>query len=548
MSNRVSYIHGASLTPMIGETIGANFDRVVASYPERDAVVVRHQDVRWTYAEFGARVDRVARALVAIGLRPGDRLGIWAPNCAEWLLVQYASAKAGVILVNVNPAYRTSELEFVLEQSGCRVLISARAFKSSDYVAMVKEVAPRCQALERTVFLDSGDWEELLAAGDGVAAGDGELSLPAGLQFDDAINIQYTSGTTGFPKGATLTHHNILNNGFFIGETCRYTPEDRVCIPVPFYHCFGMVLGNLACTTHGACMVIPAPSFEPRATLEAVQDERCTSLYGVPTMFIAELDLPEFDEFDLTSLRTGIMAGSPCPVEVMRNVIDRMHMAEVTICYGMTETSPVSTQTSADDDIDHRTSTVGRVHPHVEIKIIDPTTGACVERGMSGELCTRGYSLMLGYWNDPEQTAGAIDSAGWMHTGDLATMDHDGYINIVGRSKDMIIRGGENIYPREIEEFLYTHPEIKDVQVVGVPDERYGEEITAFVIERTPGTVNAEALREYCHGKIAHYKIPRYVMPVEEFPMTVTGKIQKFKLRDQAIEWLDLHSAIVDTA
>ena len=548
MSNPISYIHGASLTPMIGETIGANFDRIVASYPERDAVVVRDQDVRWTYAEFGARVDRVARALVAIGLRPGDRMGIWAPNCAEWLLVQYGSAKAGVILVNVNPAYRTSELEFVLNQSGCRVLISARAFKSSDYVAMVKEVAPRCPTLERTVFLDSGDWEELLAAGDGVAAGDGEVSLPAGLQFDDPINIQYTSGTTGFPKGATLTHHNILNNGFFIGETCRYTAEDRVCIPVPFYHCFGMVLGNLACTTHAACMVIPAPSFEPRATLQVVQNERCTSLYGVPTMFIAELDLPEFDEFDLTSLRTGIMAGSPCPVEVMRNVIDRMHMAEVTICYGMTETSPVSTQTSADDDIAHRTSTVGRVHPHVEIKIIDPTTGACVARGVSGELCTRGYSLMLGYWNDPEQTAGAIDSAGWMHTGDLATMDQDGYLNIVGRSKDMIIRGGENIYPREIEEFLYTHPEIKDVQVVGVPDERYGEEIAAFVIERTPGTVNAEALREYCHGKIAHFKIPRYVMPVDEFPMTVTGKIQKFKLRDQAIEWLDLHSAIVDTA
>ena len=548
MSNRMSYIHGASLTPMIGETIGANFDRIVASYPERDAVVVRHQDVRWTYAEFGARVDRVARALVAIGLRPGDRMGIWAPNCAEWLLVQYASAKAGVILVNVNPAYRTSELEFVLKQSGCRVLISARAFKSSDYVAMVKEVAPRCPALERTVFLDSDDWEELLAAGDGVAAGDGELSLPTGLQFDDPINIQYTSGTTGFPKGATLTHHNILNNGFFIGETCRYTAEDRVCIPVPFYHCFGMVLGNLACTTHAACMVIPAPSFEPRATLEVVQDERCTSLYGVPTMFIAELDLPEFDEFDLTSLRTGIMAGSPCPVEVMRNVIDRMHMAEVTICYGMTETAPVSTQTSADDDIDHRTSTVGRVHPHVEIKIIDPTSGSCVERGMSGELCTRGYSVMLGYWNDPEQTAGAIDPAGWMHTGDLATMDQDGYVNIVGRSKDMIIRGGENIYPREIEEFLYTHPEIKDVQVVGVPDERYGEEIAAFVIERTPGTVDAEAVREFCRGKIAHFKIPRYVMPVEEFPMTVTGKIQKFKLRDQAIEWLDLHGAIVDTA
>ena len=542
MSNPVSYIHGTSLTPLIGETVGANFDRIVGLYPDRDAVVVRHQDVRWTYAEFGARVDRVARALVGAGLGPGDRMGIWAPNCAEWLLVQYASAKAGVILVNVNPAYRTSELEFVLNQSGCRVLISARAFKSSDYVAMVKEVAPRCGALERTVFLDSGDWEELLAAGDA------ELSLPAGLQFDDPINIQYTSGTTGFPKGATLTHHNILNNGFFIGETCRYSPEDRVCIPVPFYHCFGMVLGNLACTTHAACMVVPAPSFEPRATLDAVQSERCTSLYGVPTMFIAELDLPEFEEFDLTSLRTGIMAGSPCPVEVMRNVIDRMHMAEVTICYGMTETSPVSTQTSADDDIEHRTSTVGRVHPQVEIKIIDPASGACVERDVPGELLTRGYSVMLGYWNDPEQTAEAIDSAGWMHTGDLATMDRDGYVNIVGRSKDMIIRGGENVYPREIEEFLYTHPAIRDVQVVGVPDERYGEEIAALVIARESGTIDSEAVREFCRGKIAHYKIPRYVISVDEFPMTVTGKIQKFKLRDQAIEWLDLRNAVVDTA
>ncbi len=542
MSNPASYIHGTSLTPLIGETVGANFDRIVGLYPDRDAVVVRHQDVRWTYAEFGARVDRVARALVGAGLQPGDRMGIWAPNCAEWLLVQYASAKAGVILVNVNPAYRTSELEFVLNQSGCRVLISARAFKTSDYGAMVTEVAPRCPALERTVFLDSGDWEELLAAGDA------ELPLPAGLQFDDPINIQYTSGTTGFPKGATLTHHNVVNNGFFIGETCRYTPEDKVCIPVPFYHCFGMVLGNLACTTHGACIVIPAPAFEPHATLDAVQSERCTSLYGVPTMFIAELDLPEFDEFDLTSLRTGIMAGSPCPVEVMRNVIDRMHMAEVTICYGMTETSPVSTQTSADDDIDHRTSTVGRVHPHVEIKVIDPASGACVERDVPGELLTRGYSVMLGYWNDPEQTAEAVDAAGWMHTGDLATMDRDGYVNIVGRSKDMIIRGGENIYPREIEEFLYTHPAIRDVQVVGVPDERYGEEIAALVIAREPGTIDADAVREFCRGKIAHYKIPRYVISVDEFPMTVTGKIQKFKLRDQAIEWLDLRNAVVDTA
>jgi fatty-acyl-CoA synthase len=503
---------------------------------------VRHQDLRWTYAELAARVQQVARALVASGLEPGDRIGIWAPNCSEWVLVQYATAKAGVILVNVNPAYRTAELEYVLNRSGCRLLIAAREFKGADYLGMVDEVAPQCPELERTVFLGSGDWAELLAAGEG------EITLPTGLQFDDPINIQYTSGTTGFPKGATLTHHNILNNGFFIGEACRYTPEDRVCIPVPFYHCFGMVLGNLACTSHGACMVIPAPSFEARATLEAVQDERCTSLYGVPTMFIAELDLPEFGDFDLTSLRTGIMAGSPCPVEVMRKVIDRMHMAEVTICYGMTETSPVSTQTSADDDIDHRTRTVGRVHPHVEIKIVDPSTGASVERGATGELCTRGYSVMLGYWNDPEQTAQAIDAAGWMHTGDLATIDPDGYVNIVGRSKDLIIRGGENIYPREVEEFLYTHPGIIDVQVVGVPDARYGEEIAAFVIARAPGTIDHEAVREFCHTRIAHYKIPRYVIPVDEFPMTITGKIQKFKLRDQAIESFDLNPAIVDTA
>jgi fatty-acyl-CoA synthase len=542
MSNAISYANGTAATPLIGETIGANFDRMVATYPEREAVVVPHQDVRWTHAELGARVNQLARGLVAIGLQPGDRMGIWALNCAEWVLVQYASAKAGVILVNVNPAYRTSELEYVLKQSGCRVLVSARAFKSSDYVGMVEEVAPRCEALERTVFLDSAGWEELLAAGEP------ELSLPAGLQFDDPINIQYTSGTTGFPKGATLTHHNILNNGFFIGEACGYTCEDRVCIPVPFYHCFGMVLGNLACTTHGACIVVPAPAFDPRATLRAVQDERCTSLYGVPTMFIAELDLPEFDEFSLTSLRTGIMAGSPCPVEVMRKTIDRMHMSEVTICYGMTETSPVSTQTSAEDDVDHRTSTVGRTHPHVEIKIIDPASGECVQRGVPGELCTRGYSVMLGYWDDPEQTASAIDQAGWMHTGDLATMDQDGYVNIVGRSKDLIIRGGENIYPREIEEFLYAHPDISDVQVVGVPDERYGEEVAAFVIARVPGTLDPEAVREFCRGKIAHYKIPRYVIPVEEFPMTVTGKVQKFKLREQAIEWFDLHPAIVQSA
>jgi fatty-acyl-CoA synthase len=510
--------------------------------PDREALVVRHQDTRWTYAELAGQVDRLARALVASGLRPGDRMGIWAPNCAEWVVVQYASAKAGVILVNINPAYRTSELEYVLNQSGCRLLVAARALKSSDYVAMVREVAPRCPALERTVFLDCSDWDDLLAAGEP------EVSLPTGLEFDDPINIQYTSGTTGFPKGATLTHHNILNNGFFIAEACGYTAEDRVCIPVPFYHCFGMVLGNLACTTHGACMVVPSASFDPAATLGAVQDERCTSLYGVPTMFIAELDLPEFDDFVLTSLRTGIMAGSPCPIQVMRNVIQRMHMEDVTICYGMTETSPVSTQTSADDDIAHRTSTVGRVHPHVEIKVIDHETGACVQRGVSGELCTRGYSVMLGYWNDSEQTAEAIDEAGWMHTGDLATIDEDGYVNIVGRLKDLIIRGGENIYPSEVEEFLYSHPEIRDVEVVGVPDERYGEVIAAFVIERTPGTLDAEVVREFCHGKIAHYKIPRYVVPVDDFPMTVSGKVQKFKLRERAIETFELQAAVVDTA
>ena len=542
MSNRISYENGSSSTPLIGETIGENLDRIAATHADREALVVCQQGLRWTYGQFAAHVDRLARGLVAIGLRPGDRMGIWAPNCAEWVLVQYASAKAGVILVNVNPAYRTSELEYVLKQSGCRVLIAAQVFKTSDYVAMVAEVAPRCAALERTLFLGSEEWAQLLAAGED------EIALPIGLQFDDPINIQYTSGTTGFPKGATLTHHNIINNGFFIGEACRYTSGDRVCIPVPFYHCFGMVLGNLACTTHGACIVIPAPSFEPIATLTAVQAERCTSLYGVPTMFIAELDLPEFDEFDLSSLRTGIMAGSPCPVEVMRKVIDRMHMSDVTICYGMTETSPVSTQSGPDDDLEHRTSSVGRVHPHVEVKIVDPIEGQCVPRGKPGELCTRGYSVMLGYWNDSEQTATAIDRAGWMHTGDLATMEEDGYVNIVGRSKDMIIRGGENVYPREIEEFLYTHADVRDVSVVGVPDERYGEEIAAFVVARAPGAVDLDSVREFCDGRIAHYKIPRYVIAVDEFPMTVTGKIQKFKLREQAIEELRLQRAIVDTA
>ena len=541
MSSQLSYAHGVSDVPLVGETIGANFDRMAARYPEREAVVVAHQDVRWTYAEFADRVDRLARGLVASGLKPGDRMGIWAPNCSEWLLVQYASAKAGVILVNINPAYRTTELHYALRQSGCRLLVSARAFKTSHYEQMVAEVAPMCDSLERTVFLDTPAWQEL-------AAGDGSAELPDGLQFDEPINIQYTSGTTGFPKGATLTHHNILNNAYFIAEKLSYTPEDRVCVPVPFYHCFGMVLGNLATVTHGAAVVVPAAAFEPRVTLEVVERERCTSLYGVPTMFIAELELPEFDQFDLTSLRTGIMAGSPCPIEVMRRVVDRMHMSEVQIAYGMTETSPVSTQSDPSDDLEHRTSTVGRVHPHVEIKLVDPVSGECVPRGTPGELCTRGYSVMLGYWNDPEQTAAAIDQAGWMHTGDLATMDSEGYVNIVGRSKDMVIRGGENVYPREIEEFLYGHPEVRDVQVVGVPDERYGEEIAAIVIPRDASRFDPEAVREYCRGQVAHYKVPRYVLTVDEFPMTVTGKIQKFKLREMAVEQLGLESAVTATA
>ena len=539
MTAALSYAHGVSGTPLLGETIGANLARAVAAHGDREALVVRHQDIRWTYAELDERVDQVARGLLALGLEPGDRIGIWSPNCAEWVVVQYASARAGVILVNVNPSYRANELRYVLDQSGCRLLIAATAFKTSDYAAMVEEVRPACERLEQVVFLGTPDWDGLLEQGVGVS--ENELRERAEtLQFDDPINIQYTSGTTGFPKGATLSHHNILNNGFFVGEACGYTPEDRICIPVPFYHCFGMVMGNLGATSHGACMVIPAPSFEPAATLAAVQEERCTSLYGVPTMFIAQLDHPGFDGYDLSSLRTGIMAGSPCPVEVMRKVLERMHMSGVTICYGMTETSPVSTQTGADDDIEHRTGTVGRVHPHVEVKLIDPADGRCVARGEPGELCTRGYSVMLGYWEEPDRTAEAIDAADWMHTGDLATMDGDGYVQIVGRSKDMVIRGGENVYPREIEEFLYTHPDVADVQVVGVPDPHYGEEIAAFVIAREGAALDTEAVREFCAGRIAHYKVPRYVICVDEFPMTITGKIQKFKLRDSAIEQLGL--------
>jgi fatty-acyl-CoA synthase len=533
-----SYASGTSTTPLLGDTIGGNLDRTVARFPDREALVSVHQGLRYTYAQFAEAVERAGRAFIAAGIRPGDRVGIWSPNCAEWALVQYATAKAGIILVNVNPAYRTSELEYALRQSGCRMLVAATEFKTSDYVAMVDEVRGELPDLERTVFIGR-DWEEFVAGGEPVDPQ--ELAdRQAATQFDDPINIQYTSGTTGFPKGATLSHHNILNNGYFVGEGCRFTEADRVCIPVPYYHCFGMVMGNLGATTHGACMVLPAPAFEPEATLWAVQDERCTTLYGVPTMFIAQLEHPRFADYDLTSLRTGIMAGSPCPVETMRRVIDRMHMEEVTICYGMTETSPVSTQSAVDDPLEKRVGTVGRVHPHVEVKIVSPETGRVVPRGEPGELCTRGYSVMLGYWNDPERTAEAIDRGRFMHTGDLAVMDDEGYVNIVGRSKDMVIRGGENVYPREVEEFLMGHPDVADVQVVGVPDPRYGEELMAWIVCRGGAELDVDAVAEFCRGKIAHYKVPRYVQCVSEFPMTVTGKVQKFKLREQAIEELGL--------
>jgi fatty-acyl-CoA synthase len=536
-----SYAHGASAVPLLGETIGANLERTAAEFGDRPAIVSRHQGVRLTYAEFDAEVDRVARALLAAGFETGERIGIWSPNRVEWAVVQYATAKAGVVLVNINPAYRTHELLYALRQSGCRMLIAAASFKTSDYAAMLDEVRGELPGLERAAFFETPSWDELLA-GAGAVPVEALRERSAALDTSDPINIQYTSGTTGFPKGATLSHHNILNNGFFVGEGCRITEQDRICVPVPYYHCFGMVMGNLAATSHGACVVLPAASFEPGTVLEAVEAERCTVLYGVPTMFIAELDHPEFDAYDLSSLRTGIMAGSPCPVEVMRKVVDRMHMSEVTICYGMTETSPVSTQTGSDDDLEHRTATVGRVHPHVEIRVADPETGRTLPRGQTGELQTRGYSVMLGYWDDPERTAGAIDRARWMHTGDQAVMADDGYVKIVGRIKDMIIRGGENVYPREIEEFLYGHPAVADVQVVGVPDERYGEEIMAWVIVREGATLDEDELRDYCRDKIAHYKIPRYLAMCSDFPMTVTGKVQKHKLREQAIETLGLRA------
>ena len=536
MSAALSYSSGESATPLLGDTIGGNFDVTVRAFGDREALVDRPTGRRWTYAELAADVDALALGLLAMGIAKGDRVGIWAPNCAEWTLTQYATAKIGAILVNINPAYRTRELEFVLNQSGSTLLIAAQKLKTSDYAAMIAEVRPRCPELKTVVLLGSAPWQALLETGRRLDRG----ALDAvELDTDDPINIQYTSGTTGFPKGATLSHHNILNNGFFVGELCNYTQDDRICIPVPFYHCFGMVMGNLAATSHGACMVIPAPTFDPVATLQAVQAERCTSLYGVPTMFIAELSTPDFADYDLSSLRTGIMAGSPCPVEVMKQVIERMSMTEVSICYGMTETSPVSTQTRADDSLDRRVSTVGRVGPHLEVKVIDPETGRTAPRGTPGELCTRGYSVMLGYWEQPDKTAEAVDAAHWMHTGDLAVMDADGYLAITGRIKDMVIRGGENVYPREIEEFLYTHPDILDAQVIGVPDAKYGEELMVWVRLRAGAPVlTAEAVREFCAGQLAHYKIPRYVHVVDEFPMTVTGKVRKVEMRERAVEIL----------
>ncbi|NRN69848.1 Acetoacetyl-CoA synthetase / Long-chain-fatty-acid--CoA ligase [Kibdelosporangium sp. 4NS15] len=535
---RPSYASGTSTVPLLGDTIGDDFDRTVARFPDREALVERASGRRWTYRELSDEITAVALGLLASGVRKGDRVGIWSPNCAEWTFVQYATAKIGAILVNINPAYRVHELSYVLNQSGIRTLVSASSFKTSDYAAMIAEARPNCAALQDVVLLDSPEWTRLVETG---RAGDPARLAEIQLSPDDPINIQYTSGTTGFPKGATLSHHNILNNGYFVGEGCRYTEEDRVCIPVPFYHCFGMVMGNLACTSHGACMVIPAPSFQPAETLAAAAEEKCTSLYGVPTMFIAMLAEPDFDSYDLSSLRTGIMAGSPCPVEVMKQVIERMGMNEVTICYGMTETSPVSTQTTAEDSLDRRVSTVGRVHPHLEVKVVDPETGLTVPRGTPGEFCTRGYSVMLGYWEEPEKTAEAIDAARWMHTGDLAVMDDEGYLSITGRIKDMVIRGGENIYPREIEEFLYTHPDILDAQVIGVPDERYGEELMAWVRMREGAQpLTAGTLKEFCAGKLAHYKVPRYVHVVDEFPMTVTGKIRKVEMREEARKILGL--------
>ncbi|HJU14843.1 MAG TPA: AMP-binding protein [Stellaceae bacterium] len=556
--SELSYVHGASDRPLIGETIGVHFDRIAARFGERDALIVRHQNIRWNYRELKEEAEAFAAGLLVLGLEPGARVGIWSPNNAEWVVAQFATAKAGLILVNINPAYRTAELEYALNKAGCAALITALRFKSSDYLAMLQTLAPELAAAApgrlsaarlpqlRFVITIGAEsvpgairFDEVSRLG-GRAERERLAALAGRLQFDDPINIQFTSGTTGFPKGATLTHHNILNNGFFIGEAMKLTEADRLCIPVPLYHCFGMVLGNLASMTHGSAMVFPSEGFDPLATLEAVEAEHCTALHGVPTMFIAEMDHPDFAKFDLSSLRTGIMAGSPCPIEVMKRAVERMHLSEITIAYGMTETSPVSFQSATDDPLERRVATVGRVQPHIEVKIVD-AEGRIVPRGTPGELLTRGYSVMLGYWNDDERTREAIDAARWMHTGDLATIDAEGYCNIVGRIKDMVIRGGENVYPREIEEFLYRHPKVQDVQVIGVPDPRYGEELCAWIRLRDGMSATAEEIRGFCQGQIAHYKIPRYVKFVDDFPMTVTGKIQKFLMREEMIRELGLN-------
>ncbi len=562
-----SYASGTSDTPLLGLTIGDMFDQTVEKYPDNAALISRHQNIRFTYRELQAEINQCAKGLMQLGFKKGERIGIWSPNRSEWCITQFATSKIGVILVNINPSYRLNELEYVLNQSGCSGVIIAPAFKTSNYTEMLTTLAPELQQCEpgklqsarvpalTTVIRMGPDkvpgmfsWDELMTMGTPIS--DEQLREQQRQQeFDDPINIQYTSGTTGFPKGATLSHHNILNNGYFVAHLQNFTHKDRLCIPVPLYHCFGMVMANLGCITHGATMVSPSEGFEPLAVLEAVQEEKCTALYGVPTMFIAELGHPDFDKFDLTSLRTGVMAGAPCPSEVMKKVISLMHMSEVEICYGMTETSPVSTQTRIDAPLDKRVGTVGLVSPHLEIKIVDPTTEKVVPIGTPGELCTRGYSVMIGYWNNAEATATAIDSSHWMHTGDLATMDAEGYVNIVGRIKDMIIRGGENIYPREIEEFLYTHPKISDLQVIGVPDPKYGEEIVAWVKLKPGVQATPEEIQDFCKGQIAHYKVPRHIIFVDSFPMTVTGKIQKYLMRQQTVQELGLQDAAsIETA
>lgn len=551
----LSFAQGDTRVPLIEQTIGDFFDAMVERQPDREALVSRHEGRRLSYRELQAESNRLASALLKLGLAPGDRVGIWSHNNVAWVLMQIATAKAGLILVNINPAYRTAEVAYALDKVGCKALVTMARFKTSEYLAMLRELgAARLPQLKHVWWIDRPDdadeagfdiplarFSALLAGGDAADPRVGQVQQ--GLQATDPINIQFTSGTTGFPKGATLTHRNILNNGFFIGECMKLGPDDRLCIPVPMYHCFGMVLGNLACFTHGSTIVYPNDGFDPLTVLETVEAEKCTGLHGVPTMFIAELDHPRFAEFDLSTLRTGIMAGTACPIEVMKRVVDRMHLSQITIAYGMTETSPVSCQSSTDTPLERRVSTVGTVQPHLEVKIVDPETGATVPRGMSGELCTRGYSVMHGYWGDEEKTKEAIDAEGWMHTGDLATMDAEGYVNIVGRIKDMVIRGGENIYPREIEEFLYRHPKVQDVQVVGVPDARYGEELCAWIIAK-PGQMLEEAeVRDFCKGQIAHYKVPKYIRFVEAFPMTVTGKIQKFKIREEMKAQLGLDEA-----